>query len=441
MKLVKHFNEFLKNNVNLNQNRVDTLERRVATITSFIRASDNFCNSFITAIPQGSYSHRTIIKPTKKKAIFDADVVVYLKSIKGWEPKGYIQKIYELFNSSSVYRGKVSRQTRCVKLNYAGEFHIDIVPCVRESSLWDGDQNNVCNRLTNKFESCSSEKYSDWVKEKNSVVGNNNLIKSIRLFKYLRDHKQTFSVKSILLTTIVASQVTAWDKLWGTDDFKDLPTSLKSLFNRLDNWLQENETMPIVNNPADDDENFNRHWDENKYQNFRSQVSKYNDWINDAYSELDKTKSIEKWQKIFGDCFIKQVAKKQSSSKSLPSHCEPLRWPLSSSTRKLTVKAVVQKQKNSLSIGELSSLDFVPKAHWIRFVVKDALDSGTKIYWQVVNNGAEAIENKCLRGDFFEGNLIHKESTLYKGKHWVEAVAVKNGYCIAKSGPVFVNIM
>ena len=92
MKLVKHFNEFLINEVNLNQHRVDTLEKRVATITSFIQGSDNVNSSFITAIPQGSYSHRTIIKPTVKKAIFDADVVVYLKPIKGWEPKDYMQK-------------------------------------------------------------------------------------------------------------------------------------------------------------------------------------------------------------------------------------------------------------------------------------------------------------------------------------------------------------
>ena len=173
MKLVKHFNEFLINEVNLNQHRVDTLEKRVATITSFIQGSDNFNSSFITAIPQGSYSHRTIIKPTVKKAIFDADVVVYLKPIKGWEPKDYIQKIYELFNSSSLYRGKASRQTRCVKLNYAGEFHIDVVPCIRKAGLL-GHQEYVCNKLTNKLESCSSIEYSDWVKDNNKVVANNN---------------------------------------------------------------------------------------------------------------------------------------------------------------------------------------------------------------------------------------------------------------------------
>ena len=55
--------------------------------------------------------------------------------------------------------------------------------------------------------------------------------------------------------------------------------SLKTLFNRLDEWLDELDEMPIVNNPVDDDENFNRHWDEDKFQNFKKQVKKYNGWI------------------------------------------------------------------------------------------------------------------------------------------------------------------
>ena len=64
MKLVKHLNDFLVSEVNLNQSRIDILEKRVATISSFIQGSDSFNKAFIEAIPQGSYAHRTIIKPT-----------------------------------------------------------------------------------------------------------------------------------------------------------------------------------------------------------------------------------------------------------------------------------------------------------------------------------------------------------------------------------------
>ena len=317
MKLVKQFNDFLNEEVNLNQSRIDTLENRVAAVTSFISGNSFFQKYFITAIPQGSYSHRTIIKPTRKKAIFDADVVVYLKPIKGWAAQDYIQQMYELFRSSSLYKNKVSRQTRCVKLNYTGEFHIDIVPCVRHKSFWDGEQEYVCNRLVNELEPCSSVEYSDWVKDKNRVVGNNNLIKAIRLSKFLRDHKQTFSVKSILLTTLIASRVGFFDTLIGSNDFKDLPTTFKSLFNRLNHWLEDYDSMPVIYNPVSEDEDFNRHWDECKFQNFKSQVCKYNDWINDAYDEKDKITSIIKWQKIFGEKFGKSSLVKLKSASTV----------------------------------------------------------------------------------------------------------------------------
>lgn len=440
MKLIKHLNDFLKNEVNLNQTRIDTLEKRVAVVTNFIKANDSFGPAFIEAIPQGSYAHRTIIKPTAKKTVFDADVVVYLKPVQGWEAKDYIEEIYKAFNASSTYKGKVSRQTRCVKLDYAGEFHIDIVPCIRKTGLLSTEE-NVCNRLTNEFESCSSVKYSDWVKGQNAVVGNNNLIKAIRLCKYLRDFKQTFSVKSILLTTLIASQIKWTEELFGTTDFKDLPTALKTLFNRLDEWLDEQEEMPIVNNPVDSDENFNRHWDEKKFQNFKNQVKKYNGWINNAYHEMDKNKSIKAWRKVFGDNYAPDVIVKAANQQNtLPSHCEKLKWPTADTVAKLNVKAVLQKDKSSVSIGELASYKAIPKHHWIRFNVKDPLDSHTEVYWQVVNTGTEAANDNCLRGKFFLGNAMHKESTLYKGTHWVEAVAVKQGFCIARSGPIVVNI-
>lgn len=440
MKLVKHLNDFLVGEVNLNQSRIDILEKRVATISSFIQGSDSFNKAFIEAIPQGSYAHRTIIKPTAKRNTFDADIVLYLQHIKGWEPKDYIEEVYKTLNTSASYRGKVSRQTRCVNINYAGEFHIDVVPCIRKSNLLVSSE-YVCNKLTNEFEPCSSIEYSKWVRQQNAVTGNNSLIKVIRLCKYLRDFKQTFSVKSILLTTLLASQIKWSEELFGTHKFKDLPTALKTLFNRLDEWLDEHDTMPIVNNPVDGDENFNRHWDENKFQNFKNQVKKYNGWINNAYHEMDKDESIKAWRRIFGDKFAPSVLLKSvSNSNSLPSHCEKLKWPTVNTLSKLSVKAVLQKDKSSTSIGDLAAYSVIPKHHWIRFNVKDVFDLQTDIYWQVVNTGVEAANNDCLRGKFFLGNNVHKESTLYKGTHWVEAVAVRQGVCIARSGPILVKI-
>lgn len=66
------------------------------------------------------------------------------------------------------------------------------------------------------------------------------------------------------------------------------------------------------------------------------------------------------------------------------------------------------------------------------------------IKWQVVNTGAEAVEAKGLRGEFYEGEgnygTTRWESTLYRGTHWIEAFVIKHGVCVARSGRVYVMI-
>ena len=76
------------------------------------------------------------------------------------------------------------------------------------------------------------------------------------------------------------------------------------------------------------------------------------------------------------------------------------------------------------------------------------------VFWQVVNTGSEAISDDARRGKIIAsssagaGGLhstsvhghIRDEKTLYTGMHWVECFIVKDGLCVAKSGPYVVNI-
>jgi hypothetical protein len=67
-------------------------------------------------------------------------------------------------------------------------------------------------------------------------------------------------------------------------------------------------------------------------------------------------------------------------------------------------------------------------------------------YWQIVNTGDEAKDAKGLRGGFEKsqtaghGGLRRPESTGYSGRHWIEAFVVRNGICVGRSGPFYVNV-
>ena len=162
MKHVQTFIDFMRDEVNLNQSRIDRLEKRLETITNFLKESDLLKDNFLETIPQGSYAHKTIIKPLPNKE-FDVDILVYLKEFKGWEPKDYINNIYYLFKNNKTYKDIVHRGTRCILLNYSGDFHIDLVPCIEvEGKCY------IFNRKENEREETDGEGYENWFKDQNS---------------------------------------------------------------------------------------------------------------------------------------------------------------------------------------------------------------------------------------------------------------------------------
>ena len=142
--------------------------------------------------------------------------------------------------------------------------------------------------------------YRDWFNEKTRIT-NGNLKLDTRLLKFLRDHKGNFSVKSILLTTLIGNSVYVSDERG--ENFKDIPTSLKTISNRINNFLQANVFMPEICNPVLTTESFTRHWDQDKYRHFREMFDLYNSKINEAFDATDHNTSVKKWRELFGDNF------------------------------------------------------------------------------------------------------------------------------------------
>jgi hypothetical protein len=242
-----------------------------------------------------------------------------MEIVEGWKPKDYLNNLYSEFKASGTYKDLVDRikKTRCVTIDYSNDFHVDIIPCI-----YDGDKYYVMNKNSDEFELTDGDGYATWFANKNRITGGNNLIKAVRLLKYWRDIKDRFAIKSILLTTLIGKQI---DNNESQDNFADLPTTFKVLFNRLNDYLQIRESYSkykdeITQNPVLADELFDRHWDENKYSNFRNNVSKFNTLVNESFEEQDRETSIKKWRKIFGDEFGKEFKFKKNSNPTVITH-------------------------------------------------------------------------------------------------------------------------
>lgn len=290
MKHEQEFDKFLSREVNLNASRLTDLNRRVTYVTSLLKDLD----SFKRVERQGSYALGTIIKPVEGRG-YDADILLHMHYSPGKEPKDYIRDVYKRLKRDKDYSDKVHLATRCAYIEYVGDFHLDIVPCVTK-----GKQIFIFNGRDNKIEVTDGIGYRDWLNQKNEIT-DGQLKKVTKLLKYLRDHKNNFLVKSILLTTLVGLNV--HDNEVGSKAYTDTPTALKTISNRINSFLQNNERMPTIRNPALRSEKFTRRWDQKKYSQFRKMFNIYNGKINEAFDATDPDESIAKWQKLFGRNF------------------------------------------------------------------------------------------------------------------------------------------
>lgn len=295
MKHIQFFDDFLSDRVNLNQSRLERLNTSVEAIREFLSQK---LASYVKIERQGSHALRTIIKPVKEWQEYDADMLLYMGYDDAKYPKEYIAELYSCLRENQVYAEKAHRKTRCVVLDYTGDFHLDIVPCV----TWN-NKHYICNNKTNEFERTDGTGYRDWFNGKTKVT-QGNLKRVTRLLKYLRDHKGNFTAKSILLTILIGNTVYSEND---SDHFKSLPDALKTVSNRINDFLQSNPIMPNIFNPALPEENFTRHWDQDKYDNFREKFNTNNDKINKAFDTKEHDDSVDKWRDVFGDNFGKKT--------------------------------------------------------------------------------------------------------------------------------------
>jgi Second Messenger Oligonucleotide or Dinucleotide Synthetase domain/Adenylyl/Guanylyl and SMODS C-terminal sensor domain len=480
MKLVGLFDDFLKDTVNLNQTRVDLLDDSIAALKTFIRGSD-WKPRIRGFEEQGSWAHRTIIRPVDGDE-FDADLLVMVDPVDGWTAADYVEELGRIFAGSATYGDKTKTWDYCVTVTYAGDRNIDLAPCV-VGRLWQGSI-EVCNR-NGSFERSEPVEYTTWLKERNAYSGSNSFRKVTRLLKYLRDIKQTFTCPSVLLTTLVGYRIEWMEN--DSPDFADVPTTLKTLVGRLDDWLQQRPYKPEVRNPKLPTEDFAVLWKtQDQYANFRSVINRYRGWIDEAYDMGGRQDSIAAWQRIFGEEFAKgDVIKAAADSMSdgvarvrslmsstaahlneivdvvknfglsvlpagfsRPPHIKEPPWRQAPNLADVGVTAEwrptsTSNQGRTTRVGEV-----LPARGGLHFRATvnggERVPDGYQVQWRITNTGAVAIAKGAGRGGFEIENKSggRWESLEYRGIHMAEAFVVRlsDDLLVAKSQPFYVVI-
>ena len=290
----RQFREFLRYEVNLNHDRLQRLQVSVRDVNRHMSSN---LPGYQRIDRQGSYGLDTLVKPVNEDDEYDADIQVVMNPNPNWKARDYLDALCETLARTGNFADKIELGTRCVTLNYARDFHLDVVPRVTR-----GQGHYICNREANCFEETDGTGYRNWFSEQSRIT-RVNLKRAVRLLKFVRDRQHNYVAKSILLTTLAGKAIHSSDQ--GTESVRTVANTLTTVLTRLDSYLQRHPAMPEIKNPVLPSEDFNRHWDQERYTYFRERVHSHARIAQEALASPSIEDSIRIWRRLFGNDFGK----------------------------------------------------------------------------------------------------------------------------------------
>lgn len=156
--------------------------RRYKTISDIIQDDEVFKEIELRMYPHGSFRLKTTVKPLSNNE-YDLDFVVEVPKDVDMTPRELYDHIYRILTNDGVHDQMTEKKSRCIRVNYANDFHMDIMP----GKVIDNSTNEIIvpdRKLKIWYHHSNPIRYAEWFE--------NQATKAIRY--ELR--KQRFAVSS-----------------------------------------------------------------------------------------------------------------------------------------------------------------------------------------------------------------------------------------------------
>jgi hypothetical protein len=413
--------------------------------------------------PQGSFRLGTPIRPLFANDEFDVDLVCRLNIKKeSTTQKDLKALVGDRLKADEDLKAILKERRRCWQLIYGRRFHLDVLPAIpdlerpgtsilltdKDLVRWQfsdpiayaawfyarmGPQLTQLREALAKAASASIEEIPEW-RVRTPLQRAVQLLKRHRDLRFATDPDSRPA--SIIITTLAArayrQQPQTYEAL--LQIVRDMPAFIE---NRDGKWW--------VANPVHPRENFADKWNETP-----KKKDAFIDWLKIAEADLvamadrNGAAAPDIATRKFGLGSGNLTALKPLSNVPAvgnSSHKAQMPWREAVSGKCSVSAAVHPALKKGRKLWDLRPKG-VPKGVALKFTADTNIAAPYDVYWQVVNTGTEAAGKGQLRGEFSETQKgrVHWETTAYAGTHWVEAFIVKNGICVARSGPQYVRV-
>lgn len=307
-------------NLQIPQSLHDLVKERYHSVGAWIEKGSHPWLNRLDIYPQGSFRIATTVKPEGRNE-FDLDIVCEFEQDRKQieDPIALLDLVEHRLREHTVYKKMIVRKRRCVRMVYANEFHLDILPACLDSRSTPGCI-VVPDRKLKDWKPSNPKGYAHWFFEccrvpeasvghrevradiepfpaQENLVEKPTLKRVVQLFKRSRDVSFVRDPErapiSIVLTTLA-----------GTHYRKEISESqaIESILEGIVNQIPVHEKKYgrlVVLNPSNADEDLSERWDDDPeaYSAFRS-------WIRLAH---------QKWKELLLEPGLAVVSSKLST--------------------------------------------------------------------------------------------------------------------------------
>lgn len=128
----------LATNLDLTQTQYEQARSAYGSVSAVLAADPRPPLQNSKVFPQGSFALATVVKPLDgQDNAFDVDLICRLGSSTALAPAEAKALIGTCLQADGRYRDKVKEHSRCWRINYANEFHLDVAPVVPNGAAGD----------------------------------------------------------------------------------------------------------------------------------------------------------------------------------------------------------------------------------------------------------------------------------------------------------------
>jgi len=291
----------------LDKTRREKIESSYMSIQEVLENDPEFFNSKSFEIyPQGSVRIGTTVKPLAKNE-FDLDIVLHIRDNKFEQtnPIKVYNELKRVFKNDGRYEDKVEPKTRCVRLKYAGDYHMDILPGCQEK-IQNEDVIVIPDRELKEWLISNPRGYAKWFLEKAETIRltllekaysaeeipaddfatKKPLQRAVQIIKRYRDlffeKSPDYATSSIVLTTIAGELYLNQESIFETID---------SIISQIKNKVNVSRTQRIkVLNPVNKEEDFTDKWE--REPQYYSEFIRFSESLYESWQKLKQDNGI-----------------------------------------------------------------------------------------------------------------------------------------------------